>query len=176
MKEDFVSLYNSESDAIFRYCYIRTSNRESALDLTQDTFMRFWDSLSRGKKITNKRAFLFTIARNLVIDWYRKEKPVSLEGLAEGNEGDFDSLLPIEEGVHERIEMDSEGRYLIEKIKELHPTYQQAVYLRFVEDLKPEEIAEALGISVTAASVRIHRGLKELRDNTGYKKDEHKQT
>ena len=41
----FLGIYNNESDAIFRFCLIRTSDREVALDMTQDTFMRFWRSL-----------------------------------------------------------------------------------------------------------------------------------
>ncbi len=170
-KNQFVSLYNTESDAIFRYCFLRTSQRDVALDLTQDTFMRFWDSLIREKAdIRNHRAFLFTVARNLIIDWYRKKKPQSLDALTE--EDDSETFFAPSDSVRTDIEMESEGRYLISQIKELEPSYQQAVYLRFVEGLSPQEIADILGISVNAASVRVHRGLEQLRKRTGYSSTE----
>jgi DNA-directed RNA polymerase specialized sigma24 family protein len=56
-----------------------------------------------------------------------------------------------------------EGRYLIEKISELSLANKDPVYLRYVEDLSPPEIGEILGISANAASVRINRGLEELK-------------
>src|SRR4051812_29307947 len=85
---EFTQLYTTEADAIFRYCFIRTSQREVARDLTQDTFMRLWNTLSGDKEIRNCRAFLFTVARNLIIDWYRKKKPESLDILVEEEGGD----------------------------------------------------------------------------------------
>ena len=85
MKHDiayaFEKTYTDESDAIFRFCLVRVSNREQALDLTQETFLRLWQSLSQDKEIANARAFLFTVAHNLVIDWYRKKKSVSLDSM-----------------------------------------------------------------------------------------------
>jgi RNA polymerase sigma factor (sigma-70 family) len=67
------------------------------------------------------------------------------------------------------IETGIEGRYLVEKINELSPMNKDPVYLRFVEDLSPEEIGKILNISTNNASVRINRGLEELRKITGYK-------
>jgi RNA polymerase sigma factor (sigma-70 family) len=66
------------------------------------------------------------------------------------------------------LQLKAEGRYLLEMIQKLSPTYKQAVYLRFVEDLSPPQIAEILSVSENAASVRINRGLEELRKIAGY--------
>lgn len=170
MKKRFVSLYTKEADAVFRYCLIRTSSRETALDVSQEAFMRFWDALVQNKSITNDRAFLFTIARNLIIDWYRKKKSVSLEALGESGDGeDRDVLdtLVLEDNGLENNEFNAEGRYVIEKIKELDPQYQQMLYLRFVEDMKPKEIAEIVGESVNVVSVRITRAIEKLRGIVG---------
>lgn len=172
-KNQFVALYNAESDAVFRYCFVRTSNREVALDLTQDTFIRFWNSISKenspeSASIKNERAFLFTIARNLIIDWYRKKKSVSLEMLTEGSEDSGNTPVQFSDASKQELERLGEARHLMGKIKEIDPIYQQAVYLRFVEDLKPKEIAEILGESANVVSVHINRGLKQLRDLVGY--------
>ena len=165
LKQKFDTLYERESDAVFRYCLFRVSDYDSALDLTQDVFMRFWDALARGKEILNDRAFIFMIARNLVIDLYRKKKSISLDSILEENE---DQMFMASESPMGSIEMSSEARFVIDKINELEPIHQQVVYLRYVEDLKPKEIAEILQISPNAASVRIMRGMEKLRAITGY--------
>jgi len=158
----FGEIYSKESDAIFRFCLLRTSDREIALDFTQDTFMRFWNSLMMEKDIKNHRTFLFTIARNLIIDWYRKKKAYSLEALMENvaNEGRTNLQLT----AREDVETEVEAVYLIRKIKELPEPYSNAVYLRCVEELKPREISEILGESANVISVRISRGLEQLRN------------
>lgn len=170
LEKNFLDLYNAESDAIFRYCYLRTSDREQALDLTQDTFVRFWSSLTRNQDISNYRAFLFAIARNLVIDWYRKKKSISLEALAEEAGVDIEMFLGT--GSERDLELEADAAYIVKKIGELEPLYQQAVYLRFVEDLKPKEIAEILGESPNTISVRINRGLEKLRMIAGMKDEQ----
>jgi RNA polymerase sigma-70 factor (ECF subfamily) len=167
-KELFTNLYNSESDAIFRYCLIRTSNREVALDITQDTFTRLWKVVERGEEIGNYRAFLYTVARNLIIDWYRKKKPESLDAIAD--ETNVDALVVTSDSVREDIEMSAEARFLISKIKDLEEQYQQPVFLRFIEGLKPSEIADIMDVSVNVASVRISRGIDRLRKLVGYEK------
>jgi len=159
--EDLFSvIYQRESDAIFRFCLLRTSDREVALDFTQDTFMRFWNSLLLEKDIKNHRTFLFTIARNIVIDWYRKKKPFSLETMMENAAEGRSSFALI---ASDDVEMNQEADFLVRKIRELPEPYSNAVYLRCVEELKPREISEILGESANVISVRISRGLEQLR-------------
>ena len=132
-----------------------------ALDFTQDTFMRFWNSLVMEKDIKNYRTFLFTIARNAIIDWYRKKKSYSLEALMENASEGRSSFSLV---ARENVETEVEANFLIEKIKELPEPYSNAVYLRCVEELKPREISEILGESANVISVRISRGLEQLRN------------
>jgi RNA polymerase sigma-70 factor (ECF subfamily) len=161
----FKKIYEKESDAIFRFSLIRVSDREQALDITQETFLRFWKSLQGGEKILNEKAFLFTVARRIVIDWYRKKKSVSLDKMLDNKDEPYDV---VDEKATNNIILGIEGRHLLEKIKELPKIYQDSVYLRFVEDLSPEEIGKILNTSANVVSVRINRGLEELRKKTGY--------
>lgn len=166
LKNKFTVLYEAESDAIYRFCLFRTSDKEVALDLMQDTFMRFWDTLSQGKRdIQNERAFLFTVARNCIIDWYRKKKSLSLDALAEKINVDAEVFLGT---TGDAIETEVEAKQLMEKIQKLDPSYQQVVYLRYVEGLGPKEIAGIVEESVNVVSVRIHRGIQQLRKIAGY--------
>src|SRR3989338_4276591 len=161
----FEKIYGEEADIIFRFCLVRVSNREQALDITQETFLRLWQTLLQEKEILNTKAFLFTVAHRLIIDWYRKKKSVSLDNLMQNQTNtQFDIINTMN---IDSAELKAEGRYLVEKIQELRSTFQQPVYLRFVEGLSPPEIGEILGISANAASVRVNRGLLELRKKTG---------
>lgn len=165
----FEEIYNEQSDAIFRFCVLRVSNRSQAMDITQETFLRLWQCLEDKQDILNPRAFLYTIARRLIIDWYRKKKSISLDSIFDGEEDESSIADGITSG--ENLELRAEGRYLIDQIRELAPTYRDPVYLRFVEGLSPGEIGEILGISANAASVRVNRGIIELRKKTGYGKN-----
>lgn len=160
--KQFNDLYISETDALFRYCFFRTSDREQAKDIIQEAFMRLWDALVKdADKIKNPRALLFKITSNLVIDWYRKKKAVSLDNLLDSESGDND--LQISDDSFEQIEIQSEGKIFLKHISSLEPTHQQVVYLRYVEDLSPKEIAEIVGLSVNVVSVRINRGIEILK-------------
>lgn len=172
----FEKIYSSESDTIFRFCLVRVSNREQAQDITEETFLRLWQSLSLGKDILNERAFLFTVCHRLIIDWYRKKKSISLDGIMhkDGGEGDEPGYDIVDEKTRGNLELGAEGRYLLTKINELTETYRHPVYLHFVEGLSPKEIGDILEISANAVSVRVNRGIVELRKKTGYDDNENK--
>lgn len=160
-KDEFTDIYRDFSDSIFRFCYFRTSDREQALDLVQESFVRLWNELALGKAIENPRAFLFAVARNLIIDYYRKAKTLSLDALAENDENSY--RLPKDMNAF----VNAEARYLIEKIQDLDPPFRQVIYLRYVEEMMPKEIAEITGESVNAVSIRITRGMEKLRKLVG---------
>lgn len=163
LKKRFEDIYATESDGVFRYCFFRTSQREVALDLLQDTFMRFWDALSQNKEIKNDRAFLYTISRNLIIDYYRKKKSVSLDNILEEVS---DSSMIITDS-KENVVLSAESRFFIDKIEELEEGDRQIIYFRFVDDLKPKEIADILDVTANVVSVRLNRALQKLREITG---------
>lgn len=147
----------------------RISDRDIALDITQEAFTKYWDTISNGQVVKNDKALIFTITRNLIIDYYRKKKSVSLESLTETEDGEnFENFVLEVDNKKNEIEMETEARFLINKIQELPKSYQQIIYLRYVEDMSPEEISKILGISANATSVRIHRGIEELKKITGY--------
>ncbi len=124
--------------------------------------MRFWNSLLLEKDIKNHRTFLFTIARNIIIDWYRKKKSFSLENMIENAAEGRGSAVPL--AASDNVETNVEAAFLIRKIRELPEPYSNAVYLRCVEELKPREISQILGESANVISVRISRGLEQLRN------------
>jgi RNA polymerase sigma-70 factor (ECF subfamily) len=165
IEQQFKEIYERDSDMIFRFCATRISDREQALDVVQDTFMRLWKTFQQGEKVDNTKAFLFTVAHRLIIDWYRKKKSLSLD---EMDNEDGEAYEPVEDGIKIDIENNSEARFVLDKINELNSGNRTVLHLRYIEGLSPPEIASILGISTNATSVRINRALAELKKITGY--------
>ena len=160
MKKHFTEMYDAHADVVFRHVFLRVSDREQAIDIMQESFMKYWDALVKGTTIREPRAFLFTTVRRLIVDWYRKNKPSSLESALE----DESMPEPVDLATSsEHIETSSEAKLLLDKLRTLGPTYEQPIYLRFIEGMTPQEIGDILGISESAVSVRIHRGIEKLR-------------
>lgn len=158
LNKEFNASYERFSDAIFRYCLYQTSNRQKALDLTQDTFIKTWEYLSTGKQVENLRAFLYKVAGNLIIDDRRKKKSESLDKITEQGfdvKNDRDEISIIENAFEKQLALDT--------LEKLDKKYRNAIILRFVEDMEIEEIAKTLKESKNNISVRIHRGLEKLK-------------
>ena len=78
-EQEFKAIYEESSDMIFRFCVVRVSDREQALDIVQETYMRLWKTMQNGESVDNIKAFLFTVAHRLIIDWYRKKLKIPIE-------------------------------------------------------------------------------------------------
>ncbi len=155
LEKDFIKHYDQHSDAIFRHCYYRVYDRETALDLVQETFTKTWAYLAEGKEIKNIRAFLYRTATNLIIDRSRKAPIDSLQQLQDqGYEPPTDSKTGIEASIDLNI--------LLTVIARLDVIYQEVIRLRYIDGLKPKEIAEITGETPNVISVRLHRGLAQL--------------
>ncbi|TSC65283.1 MAG: RNA polymerase sigma-70 factor, ECF subfamily [Candidatus Doudnabacteria bacterium Gr01-1014_77] len=154
---DFEKTYNEFADSIFRHCFFRVSSREVAKDLTQETFVRTWQALEKGKEIENMKAFLYKVATNLIIDYYRKHKEVSLDSLQEKGV-DF-----VKEGRQEVDFMDLQA--VLKEVHSLPEKYKQVLMMRYIEDLSVIEIADVIGASENTISVQLHRGIQMLKKN-----------
>lgn len=152
----FLKAYEDYSDAIFRYCFVRLQQRDVALDLMQEAFMKTWEYVGQGNTIQNLRAFLYRVANNLVIDYVRKRKESSLDKLMEQG---FDAPFEIRDAVYSAID----AKYVIKTLEQLDEKYQIPILLRYVDDLPIKEIAEIIGESENVVSVRIHRGIQQIK-------------
>lgn len=156
-EEVFLAAYEEYADAIFRHCYFRVFDRERAKDLMQEVFMRAWEYQCKGEEVRNMRAFLYRIANNLIVDEARKKKEASLEKLQEdsGFEPWFDD--------RQRMQNRLEHSRVIRGLGRLDSRYRDILVMRYIKGLAPSEIARVMGESANTISVRIYRGLKQLR-------------
>ena len=155
--ESFIEFHKQYSDDIFRFCMVKTHNRDQALDHTQETFMKFWEYLTRGETIENPRALLYRIANNLVIDRYRKKKDVLVE--------DY-STAPLQQELvdepQKRMENIIDGQQAIKLLQELPDLTREIVTLKFIDNLSVSEIATIVDRDSKTVSVYLHRGIKKL--------------
>ncbi len=156
LEREFLAAYDAYSDAIFRHCYFRSFDRERGKDLMQETFMRVWQYLAKGGEVQNMRAFLYRVANNLLADEARKKKEMSLDKLQEEgfDPGKDETPLMQSKIEHSRV---------MQSISHLDKSYRDMIVMRYVSELSPSEIAEVTGESANTVSVRIYRGLKQLR-------------
>jgi len=155
-KAYFLQIYDTYADDIYRFCYLKVSNRELAQDLSQEVFTRFWQALREGTVMRSERALLYTMARNLVIDWYRKKKESSLDVLTEQG---------IEFGGEnaEDVTREAEMAEALRMVGQLDEASREVLILRFVDGLSPKDIALLSGESANAVSVRLNRAMKKMR-------------
>jgi RNA polymerase sigma-70 factor (ECF subfamily) len=155
----FGELYELYAPRVFRFLFAHLDNRLDAEDLLAEVFLRAWRSLpayqERGLPFA---AFLFRIARNLLIDYYRQSGhargQVSIEDL---NLQDTD-LTP-----GEKVSAGLERSELREHLAQLRDDYRSVLVLRFLAELSPEETAQVMGRSPGAVRVLQHRALAALR-------------
>ncbi len=158
-------LIEQYQNRLLRYLVYLTSNRALAEDLFQETWVRVLERGSQYNGRTKFDAWLFAVARHLVIDSYRRRTPASLEQLTE-REGP-DAVLEIrDESGRSPFEMlaGHEDREHIEvALERLPAVYREVLVLRFQEDMKLEEIAQVTGAPLSTVKSRLRRGLEALR-------------
>jgi RNA polymerase sigma-70 factor (ECF subfamily) len=153
----FEEAYHQYSDAIFRFCLFKVSDREIAKDLTQETFTKTWKYMVNGGCVENFKAFLYHAAGNIVIDQYRKTTGESLDTLQEkGFEPAFDDT--------DRMIDKMDGEQMLTLVKALPKEYCEVIFMKYSDNLTNKEIAEILGELEGTVRVRLHRGLKKLQE------------
>ena len=156
----FSALYEQYYDSIFRYVSFRTGSPADAEDITAEVFVRMIESIHRFKwKGYPFSSWLFRIAHNLVVDFYRRNgrrQTVPLENappLLEAATFDADARMDLE------LTMD-DVRKAMESLTDLQ---REAITLRFAAGLSVAETAKAMGKKDNAVKALQHAGLKKLR-------------
>lgn len=159
--EAFGELYGRYAPTVFRFLYAHINDRMDAEDLTEEVFLRVWRRLSSySEQGVPFLAFLFRIARNTLIDHYRRSgRSKSSMSLDDGKplpDMDHDpGDLAMTNLQHQEI------RRILGRLRE---DYRTVLVLRFLSDLSPEETAHVMGRSEGAVRILQHRALTALRN------------
>jgi RNA polymerase sigma-70 factor (ECF subfamily) len=147
---------------LLRYLVYLSGNRELAEDLFQETWIRV---LERGHQYDGRHEFstwLYAVARNLTIDYLRKKRPISLDGLMENDEH-----APLEPAdprpmAWEMIQQQEQAERIGVALAGIPAEYREAIVLRFQDGLVLEEIATVTGAPLGTVKSRLYRGLNLL--------------
>ena len=145
-------------DKIYRYCYMKLQHRQLAEDVSQETFLRFLNSKGYQEKGQAIR-YLYTIARNLCIDEFRK--PV-YESLSQEQECTLAESW--EESMEERTVKSLTLRKALQSLEE---EGRELILLRYVNELPVGDIAELMNISRFSVLRKTKKYLKELEQELG---------
>jgi RNA polymerase sigma-70 factor, ECF subfamily len=149
---------------LFRYLVYITGNKERAEDFFQETWIRV---LERGHQYDGKskfEAWLFAIARHLVIDWQRSKKAQSLDSLTDPEQehplqfANYKEPSPL----HQVLSRESEENVRA-SLSQIPAIYREVLVLRFQEELQIEEMAGVLSVPLSTVKSRLYRGLEALR-------------
>jgi RNA polymerase sigma-70 factor, ECF subfamily len=148
---------------LLRYLLYLTGRREMAEDFFQETWIRV---LERGSQYDGRHEFstwLFTIARNLVIDDLRRKRPASLDSLAdEDAAAPFDVPATGQPSAFDATVQREQNEQISGGMQHISAEYRESLLLRFQEGMSLEEIATVTGAPLGTVKSRIYRGLTAL--------------
>lgn len=163
----FAPLYDQYFAKIYSYVYHRVHNTQLAEDLVSETFYKALANIDRFR--WQERSFacwLYTIARNQIVDNYRKKTPLLMD-----DDAVKELVAPDKEDPEVKALQNSAAEELLAAIYTLSPDQQDALLLRFREGLRLKEIAEVLGKNEGAVKSLLFRGLKSLRRKLNWKEE-----
>ena len=161
-KEAFGILYEQTNRSVYRYVYgLVGGTQQEVEDITAETFLKAWDARKRFSGNTQQAlSWLFTIAKRIVIDLWRKQK-------VRPKKVNIDNMIVIADDAtpEERASIIEQSQILADLLYQLSDEKREIVVLRYILNWSVNSIAEHLGKKPNTISVTIRRVLQELRDN-----------
>jgi len=153
--EAFGLLYDAYAREIYRFVYYKTSHKETAEDLVGQVFTKAWSSIT-GYRGIGFRAWLYGIARNAVIDHYRRKRPTE----------DIDDHWDLASPDNQAGELDKQfdQARIRAALSTLSFEERDILIMRFWQDMEYREIAVALGKTEGAVKMKAYRTLANMKD------------
>jgi RNA polymerase sigma-70 factor (ECF subfamily) len=159
-RADFEALYERHSREVWALAYARWMNADTAMDITQETFLRLWKQWESGEDIVSPRAWLLRVARNLAEDHAKSafrrngtHPPQTMNGV------EAHGPLPLD-----TLEREETFAQLHAELELLPKDDREILTLRYALDYTTEEIAQALEIKATAVHMRLSRARQRLAE------------
>lgn len=156
----FEELYQRHSREVWALAYARWMNADTAMDITQEAFLRLWKQTEAGESILNPRAWLLRVARNLAEDYAKSafrrngtHPPQTMNGVQAHDPLPHESL--------ERQETFEQLRGILEQMPQAD---REILTLRYALDYETGDIADLLKINATAVHMRLSRARQRLAE------------
>ena len=157
--QKFAALYDKYFDQIYRYVYRRVGDKEMVNDLVSQTF---YDALSHLKGFEwrgfSLSAWLYKIAHNNVLKWYREQGKMKIVELEDGANMRDKGVDQVRDLKHAELK-----DQMSEILEQLEPEDREIIRLKFFEEVSNVEIAEIMGLSANHIGVKVFRALKKVK-------------
>lgn len=168
-REAFVKLYRAYVDRVYGYCFLRLPSQEVAEDVTSNVFTKLIEGIQKFDTDQGYRlsAWLFRVAHNLIVDYYRKTKPEHIDWGSEVDSSESDKNDKF-------LKQHTRKQQIASVLPRINKRYQQVISLKFFAELETEEIAVQLGIKNKNVYLLLHRALTAFRQEfeKNYEKSE----
>lgn len=162
--EIFGKFYDEYVDRIYRFIYFKVPTPQEAEDLTSEVFLKFWQAVQNQDNVKNIKSYIYSIARNIVVDFYRsKSNRYEVSLTASLDDMQFQSLKS-DLDILQKIDGKTEISKLFSAVNNLKDEYKEVILLRYIEEIPIKEISQIIDKSKGATRVLIHRALKALRE------------
>lgn len=155
--EAFGEIYEHFAEKIYRFIYFRVGHKEIAEDVLSDTFTKAWQKINQINTASALSGWLYQIAKNNIIDYYRLKK--ELVPLTEVEEILEDEVNPVD-----TVSVNLQQVKILKVLDQLSVDQQQVIKYRFFEDLTSEEIAYVMGKTEVSVRVIQHRAIERLKE------------
>jgi RNA polymerase sigma-70 factor, ECF subfamily len=157
-KQAFGALYEAYVKPIYNFIYYKTHHKETAEDLVSQTFMKAYNHFASYEPAKGTfSAWLYRIARNLVVDYYRSKKLATIDI---EDAWDLSSDENIAEDTHNKLLFAEVKKYF----KELTAEQRDILTMRLWQEMSYQEIAEVLGKSEGSCKMAFSRAIQKLRE------------
>ncbi len=157
----FDAIYEKYSCKLNAFCTFKTNSKAEAEELFEDTWLKFIEFIRSGRIVTNVLSYLYTTAKNIAIDNFRKKNSVRKVKIEY-----TDELEIFTNDIEHQLINDIENKEMISIIKSLidnlKDTYKTAFLMQWFGEMSYKEIAQELNISPENAKMRCHRAMQEL--------------
>jgi RNA polymerase sigma-70 factor, ECF subfamily len=163
-KEAFIKAYDLYVKNIYRFIYYKINNKEEAEDLTSLVFLKTWDYIQNSaiEDFKTLKALFYKVARNVVIDHYRKKS--TQQTVVSENDISQLNLIDEKQDLEQMIEIGEDLKLIQNKLFNLKDEYREAITLRYINEFSISEIASIMEKSNGNVRILIFRALKALRE------------
>jgi len=159
IQKKFAYIYDRYVKKVYLFVYLKVSSQEIAEDITSRVFTQSWNRFKEVKQFENPRAYIYRVARNEVVNYYREKSKIKIV-----------STESIEiSGPKPEIEKEAQAKSDLEEIKKavslLKDDYQNVVIWHYLDNLPVKEIAGIMEKPEGTVRVMLHRALKEVKNN-----------
>ncbi len=161
-RKKFSKIYDQNIDKIYRFIFLKVSSEEVAQDLSSETFLKAWQAYNKkDSNIKNFSAFLYRIARNLIVDYYREK------GRAQFVSTEAVPVIDPNSNIEEKAALNSDLEHIKLALNSLKDNYQNVIIWHYLDDLPMPKVAQMMEKTEENTRVILHRALKALKEEIG---------